>query len=175
MDQVSDYTNVAMMRFISFCKDVQHGDNVRFVNLYLLQTGLWPALQSLITVDLTTMRSAFAAIKNGKLDALTAALDAGTDLSARDENGWTLLAEAINYDQFHMVDMLLSRGAHVHQKDLYGWTALHLAARKWRSDMLFRTVFSAAGHHAMNFPTRSGQTPLHLLARFGSTELHSGS
>jgi ankyrin repeat protein len=115
-----------------------------------------------------TTSLAFAAIVNGDLDALTAALDAGTDPNAR-RKGWTLLMEAVYWDRLYMVDVLLSRGANVHQKDPYGQTALHFAAREWRSGV-FRRIFSEMGPHAMNFPNWRGWTPLHHLAHYGSAE-----
>jgi ankyrin repeat protein len=116
-----------------------------------------------------TTADAFAAIENGDLDALTTSLDAGTDPNASDGNGYTLLMLAIWINQLHMVDMLLSRGADVHQKDRAGWTALHVAAA-WGNDV-FRKIFSAAGPRAMNFQSCNGQTPLHYLACYGSAEI----
>jgi hypothetical protein len=116
-----------------------------------------------------TIPSAFAAIEKGDLDALTAALDGGTDPNARDGEGRTLLMEAVYFNRSHMVDVLLSRGADIHEKDPHGWTALHWAANEIRSDV-FRTVFSAAGPRAMEFPNLCGRTPLHFLVDSGSAE-----
>jgi ankyrin repeat protein len=118
-----------------------------------------------------TTKDAFDAIKHGDLDALTAALDAGADSDATNAHGWSLLMWAVYFNRLDMVDVLLSRGANVHLKDLYGQTALHFAARKWRSDDMFRRIFSEAGPRAMNyFPDCNGWTPLHELAQFGSAE-----
>jgi ankyrin repeat protein len=116
-----------------------------------------------------TTADAFAAIKNGDLDALTTSLDAGTDPNATDASGWNvLLVEAVYLNQLHMVDMLLSRGADVHQKDRAGWTALHVAAA-WGNGV-FTVIFSEAGPRAMNSPNCHGSTPLHYLACNGSAE-----
>jgi hypothetical protein len=68
------------------------------------------------------------------------------------------------------VDVLLSRGAHVHQKNLYGQTALHFAASKWWRSDVFRRIFYEAGPRAMNISDCDGSTPLHRLAYFGSAE-----
>jgi hypothetical protein len=92
----------------------------------------------------------FDFIKKGDLDALTAALDGGTDPNATDAGGF--------WNELHMVNLLLSRGANVHQKTLNGWTALHSAAR---GNKVIPAVFSAAGPRAMNFPNCYGCTPLH--------------
>jgi ankyrin repeat protein len=116
-----------------------------------------------------TTKSARAAISKCDLDALTAALDAGADSNAANARGYTLLMQAVYQNRLHMVDVLLSRGANVHQKDLYSQTALHFAASTWRSDV-FRSIFSAAGPRAMNFSDCDGWTPLHCLARYGSAE-----
>jgi ankyrin repeat protein len=67
-----------------------------------------------------------------------------------------------------MVNVLLSRGANVHQKDLYGQTALHFATS--RCSNVFRRIFTEAGPRAMNFPTWNRTTPLHWLVRCGSAE-----
>jgi ankyrin repeat protein len=75
-----------------------------------------------------TTADAFVAIENGDLDALTAALDAKMDPNARKDDGWTLLMLAVHWDQLHMVDVLLSRGANVHLQTPNGCTALHYAA-----------------------------------------------
>jgi ankyrin repeat protein len=117
-----------------------------------------------------TDRSAFVAILTGSLDALTAALDAGTDPNACDGYGNTLLMKAVHWDRLHMVDVLLSRGANVHQKSHDGRTALHVAALRGRRSDLFPAIFSAAGPRAMNFPNCYGWTPLHWLACCGSAE-----
>jgi hypothetical protein len=57
------------------------------------------------------------------------------------------------------------------QNDLHGRTALHLAARKWRGDDMFRRIFSEAGPRAMNLPDSDGWTPLHWLAFNGSEQM----
>jgi ankyrin repeat protein len=119
---------------------------------------------------MTTTADAFYAIEIGDLDAFTAALDAGTAPNATNDYGCTLLMEATMRNRLHMVDVLMSRGANVYQKDRYGCTALHFAARKWRSTV-FRRIFLEAGPRAMNFPSRNGLTPLHWLAHHGSAEL----
>jgi hypothetical protein len=77
--------------------------------------------------------------------------------------------DAIDHNQLHMVDVLLSRGANVHLKDHHGRTALHYASVWLRNDV-FPAVFSAAGPRAMNFPDCGGWTPLHWLAYYGSAE-----
>jgi hypothetical protein len=115
------------------------------------------------------MPSAFDAIENGDLDALTASLDGGTDINASDDGGWTLLMEAADWNRVHMVNVLLSRGANVHRKTCSGWTALHLTTFNESSD-LFPDIFSAAGPRAMNLPDSDGWTPLHWLAFHGSEQ-----
>jgi ankyrin repeat protein len=117
-----------------------------------------------------TTRLEFDVIKKGDLAALTAALDAGTDPNASDGSGTTLLMWSVVCNKLHMVDVLLSRGANIHHKDRIDQTTMHYAAFKTRSDVLFRTVFSAAGPRAMNFPNCYGSTPLHYLACNGSAE-----
>jgi ankyrin repeat protein len=69
---------------------------------------------------------------------------------------------AVYWNRLHVVNLLLSRGANVHQKDRYGCTVLHFAACGGSSDV-FPAIFSAAGPRVMNLPDRNGWTPLHLL------------
>jgi ankyrin repeat protein len=117
-----------------------------------------------------TTPSAFDAIENGDQDAFTAVLDAGTDPNASD-GGITLLMWSVVCNKLHMVDVLLSRGANVHQKASFNWTALHAAATAAVCDNdVFPVIFLAAGPRAMNFPSSYGWTPLHYLARYGRAE-----
>jgi ankyrin repeat protein len=69
---------------------------------------------------------------------------------------------AVYWNRLHMVNLPLSRGANVHQKDRYGCTVLHFAACRGSSDV-FPAIFSAAGPRTMNFPNFYGWTPLLLL------------
>jgi ankyrin repeat protein len=118
---------------------------------------------------MTTTTDAFAAIRNGDLDALTAALDAGTDPNASDGYGTTLLMHAVYWGQSHTVNLLLSRGADVYRKDHDGRTALS-DATFGRHSNVFPAIFSAAGPRAMNSPNCHGSTPLHYLACYGSAK-----
>jgi hypothetical protein len=98
---------------------------------------------------------------------LNTALDVGTDPNAIDGDGFALLMCAVIQNHFHMVNVLLSRGANIHQRGLFDWTALHLAVYR---DDVFRKIFSEAGPCAMNFKDCIGWTPLHCLAHYGSAE-----
>jgi ankyrin repeat protein len=123
-----------------------------------------------IALFMMTTADALAAIKNGDLEALTAALDTGTDPNADDGYGTTLLMWSVYYNKLHMVNLLLTRGANVHRKDSIGRTALHWATFKERSDV-FPAIFSAARIRAMHFFCSPwGCTPLHNLALRGSAE-----
>jgi ankyrin repeat protein len=114
-----------------------------------------------------TMKPAYAAIRTRDIDALIAALDAGTDPNARDDLTWSLLILAVQENRLDMVDVLLSRGANVHLKSHFGCTALVWAAGR---SAVFRRIFLEAGPRAMNFSSRDGWTPLHDLAYIGSAE-----
>jgi ankyrin repeat protein len=122
-----------------------------------------------------TTPSAFEAIRTGDVDALSAALDAGTDPDAVDGDGYSLLIKALVHvttpNRSRMVEVILNRGANVHQQSILGMTPLHYAA-SWMCNVdVFYTIFSATGSRAMNLGSAwHGMTPLHYLVRDGTVE-----
>ena len=62
-------------------------------------------------------------------EGVRAALDAGADLEARDEYGWTPLLLAARFNENpEMVQALLDAGADLEARNEYGWTPLMYAA-----------------------------------------------
>ena len=57
----------------------------------------------------------------------TFALAAGTDVNAKDEEGWTALVYAIVKDREKIVELLIANGADVNAKMSKGWTPLNIA------------------------------------------------
>ena len=67
----------------------------------------------------------YDAVVNGDLAQLRAALAAGVEVDARDEDGWTALHWAASEGRTACLKALLAAGASVHYVDISGATPLH--------------------------------------------------
>ena len=67
------------------------------------------------------------AVFDGNIEAVKQHLAAGTDVNAKDDNGWIPLHFAVYYGHKEIVELLIAKGADVNAKDNNGWTPLHLA------------------------------------------------
>jgi hypothetical protein len=65
--------------------------------------------------------------RNGDLAGVQALLDAGVDVNAKDEGGWTPLHRAAFAGHKEIAELLIDNGAEVNAKNEDGWTLLHLA------------------------------------------------
>ncbi len=70
----------------------------------------------------------FEAATQGTLEEATAALEAGADVNARDDNGVTPLMFALADNEPAMAELLIDQGADVEGRDEEGWSALMVAA-----------------------------------------------
>ena len=86
-------------------------------------------LAVLLTVVVTTTAAdVVEAVRKGDIEAMKAALDAGADVSTRDEKGRSLLHVAVRYRRFELARMLIERGADPKSRDPSGRTPVHAAA-----------------------------------------------
>ena len=69
-----------------------------------------------------------AAVAGGDIDAVKMFLDAGTDVNAKDDEGWTPLHGAASEGHKEIVEMLITNDADVNAKTTWGGTPLHRAA-----------------------------------------------
>ncbi|EXJ74159.1 uncharacterized protein A1O5_02453 [Cladophialophora psammophila CBS 110553] len=102
------------------------------------------------------------AIEKGDLPAVRAHLDQDPDsLTSLDEDGQLPLHVALQENQKHIVEFLLSRGASVEEAGYHGWHALHIAASLGNLDLVDLCLSHGAG---VNKRTNTNQTPLHKAA-----------
>ena len=105
---------------------------------------------------------------NGNIAAVKQHLAAGTDVNAKDDNGWTPLHFAVYYGHKEIVELLIAKGADVNAKDKNGWTPLHLAAENGRKQVAELLIAKGAD---VNAKDKNGWTPLHLAVDGGHTEI----
>ncbi|MFH1498789.1 MAG: ankyrin repeat domain-containing protein [Verrucomicrobiota bacterium] len=93
----------------------------------VLQNGQ-PVLLESVSVSGDTLMH-IAAIDNDVV-GLELLLDAGLEVNARGEDGYTPLHEAVEQSNYDAVALLLQKGADVHLETITGFTALDLARAK---------------------------------------------
>ena len=108
------------------------------------------------------------AVFDGNIEAVKQHLAAGTDVNAKDDNGWTPLHFAVYYGHKEIVELLIAKGADVNAKDKNGWTPLHLAAENGRKQVAELLIAKGAD---VNAKDKNGWTPLHLAVDGGHTEI----
>ena len=108
----------------------------------------------------------FKVIRAGDLKAVSAQLDAGVDVNARDADDNTPLLLVAVYTGPDCVELLLKRGADVNAVNKLGVTPLHRAATNYEKAKLL--VDAGAN---VKVTTKSGRTPLTLAAhKYGNSK-----
>ena len=103
----------------------------------------------------------------GNIEAVKQHLAAGTDVDAKDMNGWTPLHHAALNGQKETVEMLIGEGADVNAGDKI-ITPLHYAAQYGDKEIVELLIAKGANVNAKN---KRGLTPLQDAAVFGQTEI----
>lgn len=98
----------------------------------------------------------------GDTGAVSAFLDRGVAVDARDTGGRTPLMEAVFGGHIDTVEELLKRGAEVNAQDRDGWTALMEASAKGRADVV-RTLLSHGANARIK--NKNGWTALRTTAK----------
>mmetsp|Transcript_41252 Transcript_41252/g.81371 ORF Transcript_41252/g.81371 Transcript_41252/m.81371 type:complete len:305 (+) Transcript_41252:735-1649(+) len=148
---------------------------------YAAQAGLTGLVRILLkrSVDVhakTTddrQTSIFAAIKNGNMDMVELLLDHGAMVNERTEFQESPLfytAFPFNYiprDHREIAELLISRGAEIDARDVYGQTVLHVAARNGALGVLEALLANGANIHTI---ANSGLSALHCVAFLADSE-----
>jgi len=100
-------------------------------------------------------------------------IEAGANVDAKDEDGWTSLMLAASNGKLGVVKLLLKSDADVNPEDKDGRTALMLAARYGKLDVVKLLLESDADNvmKLMNAVDKDGQTSLMMAARYGNLDV----
>ena len=71
------------------------------------------------------------AVFDGNIEAVKQHLAAGTDVNAKDDNGWTPLHFAVYYGHKEIVELLLANGADTSAKNTPTWPSPHRWPPVW--------------------------------------------
>ncbi|KAI9915988.1 hypothetical protein PsorP6_007522 [Peronosclerospora sorghi] len=117
----------------------------------------------------TKQRKKFLDVVNkGNLAEVMDALNAGADISIRNDSGFSSVHVASANGSHHLLTLLLERGADVNAMALDGTTPLHIACLKNHE----RSVKLLLKYNALiEVTTLTGSSPLHLAAKLGHSEI----
>lgn len=110
------------------------------------------------------------AAASNKLNRVRELVNAGANLEAKSENGYTVLSEAVNAECTSIVQFLLEHGANADCEDpLYGDTPLTTAANMHSTEIA--RLLLAVGADVNKTREIGGWAPLHLAAAGGNVEM----
>lgn len=96
-----------------------------------------------------------AAAESGNLDTIEVLLDAGANVNATDEDGLTVLHDAVIEGQTDLIKLLLRRGADIDAKDVSETTPLHYATYSCRVPVVEALLESGANVAIQDFRGRA--------------------
>lgn len=99
-------------------------------------------------------------VAHGHIEQLRALLDAGADVNASNNYGFTAIHKAVSRGMVDNIKLLIERGANVNAKSSYGWTPLHESVK---SNSLDATQVLLDAGADVNALSNNGQTPLMSL------------
>ena len=127
----------------------------------LLDAGVEPPTYSIYAVSSSN--------SNKHLKILDKLLQAGAEVNAQNDGGYTPLHIASKHGHLDVVKRLLSAGAQVNAQNDEGKTPLHIASYHGNSDIVKRLISAGA---QVNAQDDEGKTPLHFpLHYLGDSEL----
>lgn len=111
------------------------------------------------------------AAQKGQKDVVRALLKKGAEVEAKDRNGWTPLAFAVNSGNTDISHILFDKGADVNAKDEHGTTALMLATSKEDASIVVVKALIAKGADVNAKETIIGLTVLMNAAQNGNADI----
>lgn len=108
------------------------------------------------------------AAEKGNLPQIKDALAKGADINAVNENKWTALMYAIQWDNLNLAQFLLSQGANPNLKDMYEATPLMITCMSARSEPMIKLLVESGAD--VNAKNMYNWTPLHFCADGGTGE-----
>ncbi|CAL4110969.1 unnamed protein product, partial [Meganyctiphanes norvegica] len=107
----------------------------------------------------------YAAVRNGKFEAMELLVKLGADVDKRETtfNGTALIQAAASGQDLAIIT-LLDLGADINAKNIYGNTALHMAAQEGQARAVQVLIDHYADIHARDY---NGNSPLHDAAWAG--------
>ena len=112
--------------------------------------------------------SIYLAAATGNLAKIESLIKEGTDINAKDKNGWTPLHWSANTGQINIAEFLIAKGANISARDERNLTPLQLAAERGQKDMAELLIDKGAD---INDKTRNGMTVLHIAADRGYKDM----
>ena len=114
--------------------------------------------------DIFFTRPIHTAVMTYNIEAVKQHIAAGTDVNAKDNEGYTPLRIAASKGQKEIAELLITNGADVNAKDQEGVTPLHCAAMKRRSKEVVELLIANGAD--VNAKEKLGITPLDWAIEF---------
>ena len=129
----------------------------------LVLVGCGESQQSTPAPEPTTAKapdiSIHKAVESGNIKAVKQHLDAGTDVNAKDADGFTSLHYAARWGFKNIAELLITEGANVNTKNNYKETPLQYAANIDDREIVKLLITKGANVNTIN---GNGQTPLEM-------------
>ncbi|MDB4712941.1 ankyrin repeat domain-containing protein [bacterium] len=119
---------------------------------------LLTTIAAVVLVGCGNSKDIWKAARKGNIDAVQEHLASGEDVNGKDKNGLTPLHIAQSKE---MVELLISNGADINAKNIFGGSPLDSAARGSKKEIVELLISKGAD---VNAKDDGGQTPLHTAA-----------
>ena len=104
------------------------------------------------------------AAMDGDIEAVKQHLAAGTDVNAKDEDGYTLLTVAVAYGSKEIVELLIFKGVDVNAKNDGGSTPLNIATAQGHKEIVELLIFNGVDVNAFDPQVREKSIEIYEVA-----------